>query len=186
MKKIIATWAAIAFAATLTSCEMKKEVETNEEVNSPEINMEMPWEMEEMPAEIMEEAAMPAAPQNENPKMKIFEEKQAEMWKLFQEFEKNTPEFKTLQDEINAIFTSWEAVWEEQMKKVEEIDWKIRDLFTPEMKALDEELRQLWNEVFWQQSEPAMEEMPAEIMEENMSADSPETAEWEQPMMILK
>jgi len=183
-KKILTTTAAIAFAATLSSCELKKwEENTNTESN--EINSEI---SENISTENIVPKAMP-----ENPKMKMFEEKQAEMWKLFQEFEKTTPEFKTLQDEINAIFSSWKQPTEDDMKKVTEIDWKIRALFTPEMTALDEELRKLWNEIFSQpkQTIENTEIVPAEKIEDikmnKTEAENIENVtEWEQPMMILK
>lgn len=177
MKKIIATWAAFAFAATLTSCEMKK-TEVNENTEAPEINVEIPAENIEAPAENIENLNINST--NTDPKMIEFEEKQAKMWELFVEFEKNNPEFKTLQEEINAIFTSWEEIWEEQMKRVEEIDSQIRALFTPEMKALDEELKEMWNEIFWQTT--ITEEAPVENNE--MLIEDSQVKEIEEPMMI--
>ena len=172
-KKILAVSAAIAFAATLSSCELKKWEQKNQSKNT-EIKSELPKDVpteiqKDIPAEIPEEATentsdnTPA--QEQDPKMKLFEEKQAEMWKLFQDFEKNTPEFKKLQIEINTIFSSWKQPSEEDMKKVEEIDWKIRALFTPEMKKLDEELRKMWNEIFWQ---PEINQAQSENVESNV------------------
>jgi len=164
-KKIIATSAAIAFAATLSSCELKKWEEKmmdNNEVKMEDIK-EVEINLPEVPAKQANE---------ENPKMKEFQEKQAEMWKLFQEFEKNTPEFKELQKEINAIFSSWKKPSEEDMKKVEEIDWKIRGLFTPEMTALDKELRELWTEIFSQA--PVQNEPENNAKEVN----TPEASQW--------
>ena len=177
-KKILATTAAIAFAATLSSCEMKKTEEKN-----PTENSEISNEVENTPSEIInEDINLPETPNQDNPKMKEFEEKQAEMWKLFQDFEANNPEFKALQEEINAIFSTWEQPTEEDMKKVQEIDTKIRALFTPEMKALDEELRNMWNEIF---AQPETIEIPAENIETNVPPIE-NTENTEQPIMELK
>jgi len=214
MKKIIATWAAIAFAATLSSCELKKEEKTNEkvntpvvdqQVNTPKVNTKVQWNQSSVQWTNINNAPeantapkLPTQPK-QDPRMKLFQEKQNKMWKLFQEFEKNTPAFKPLQDQINAIFSSWKQPTKEDMKKVQELDWKIRALFTPEMKALDAELRQMWNELFWQpksapatpKSEPAPDNkvVPAEPTPESTPAEpapAPKTWTWEQPMMILK
>jgi len=74
-KKILATTAAIAFAATLSSCEMKKTEEKN-----PTENSEISNEVENTPSEIInEDINLPETPNQDNPKMKEFEEKQAEM-----------------------------------------------------------------------------------------------------------
>ena len=183
-KKIIAASAAIAFAATLSSCEMKKWEEKNE-VKTPvvqeNVQTSTPTEPEaNIPAstESTVNTTTSVEPQqantsDQNPKMKLFEEKQAKMWKLYEDFSKNNPEVKKLQDQINAIFSSWKQPSEEDMKKVQEIDWKMRALFTPEMKSLDEELRKMWDEIFNQKAPadqwldnqnwiPSWEPVPAE------------------------
>lgn len=200
MKKIIATWAAIAFAATLSSCELKKEAKTNQKANTPAVKTEIPKAPEQAPANLNtpNETApadlnnQPTPPAKQDPRMKLFQEKQEKMWKLFQEFEKNNPEFKKLQDQINAIFSSWKQPSEEDMKKVQEIDWKIRALFTPEMKSLDEELKQMWNEIFSKQNQ---DETPAPTQSEPVeetpvtpaeTIPTPATWSWDQQVMQLK
>lgn len=199
MKKIIATWAAIAFAATLSSCELKKEAKTNQEGNTPAVKTEIPKAPEQAPANLntpnettpADLNNQPTPPAKQDPRMKLFQEKQEKMWKLFQEFSKNNPEFKKLQDQINAIFTSWKQPSKEDMKKVQELDWKIRALFTPEMKSLDEELKQMWNEIFSKQNQaeaPAQSEPVEEATApaKTAPAPTPATWSWDQPMMILK
>ena len=199
-KKILATTAAIAFAATLSSCEMKKWEEKNE-VETAEIKTEVPAQkveepiVREEPTQIEPIADQANAPQEtagenipnpdatENPKMAEFQKMQEKMWKLYNDFAQNNEEVKKIQDEINAIFTSWKQPTEEDMKRVQELDQKMQSLFTPEMKELDAQIRKMADEIFWNPWNQQQAEAPAEPAQPVEP-----TAEtwWDQPMIELK